>query len=525
MAGTGSLLVLLVLRALLAGAGQISLPWMLGEASHASLEPDSGGAVPDGAGLSLPGVATARRRAESALQKFARAVTTPLSVRRLSSSSLLYCVALEECAALFALVLLDAMHLDTRWLHANFGFSTVALLLLIVLALPLDACWMVCTAHGGGLGRGGGSALVRGRVAAVLALFLVWMYAFVRVPLPATVTPATRGVLGSVLARTATIGVTLIGALSGNAAAGAICDSYESHTMRRAPRETDVAAATASFRRACADLASRQATAEELQREVELEAPRTVWARLWSRSSREQQLASLQTEIAGLEAMASAMRDDLAQLEEQERHIRYAHTLPGRVMLLGGYLFSAYCAFRIVLSLLNLLVLGYRDTAPPDFVSLALVYAVRLLGIDLDVAAWAPQISLLFVGGLIFVRMRVVLNTVSALIRKVSTGVSTNLLVLFSAQVLCIYTLATLIQLRATLPLRGGGTGSEPPGAGAGAGAGGAAGARESVLARLPAFQVVFGALFDGTFLGAAVLTGAVRSFFWYRDAAYTALD
>ena len=90
---------------------------------------------------------------------------------------------------------------------------------------------------------------------------------------------------------------------------------------------------------------------------------------------------------------------------------------------------------------------------------------------------------------------------------------------LFSAQVLCIYTLATLIQLRATLPLRGGGTGSEPPGAG------GAAGARESVLARLPAFQVVFGALFDGTFLGAAVLTGAVRSFFWYRDAAYTALD
>ena len=452
MAGTGSLLVLLVLRALLAGAGQISLPWMLGEASHASLEPDSGGAVPDGAGLSLPGVATARRRAESALQKFARAVTTPLSVRRLSSSSLLYCVALEECAALFALVLLDAMHLDTRWLHANFGFSTVALLLLIVLALPLDACWMVCTAHGGGLGRGGGSALVRGRVAAVLALFLVWMYAFVRVPLPATVTPATRGVLGSVLARTATIGVTLIGALSGNAAAGAICDSYESHTMRRAPRETDVAAATASFRRACADLASRQATAEELQREVELEAPRSVWARLWSRSSREQQLASLQTEIAGLEAMASAMRDDLAQLEEQERHIRYAHTLPGRVMLLGGYLFSAYCAFRIVLSLLNLLVL-------------------------------------------------------------------------FSAQVLCIYTLATLIQLRATLPLRGGGTGSEPPGAGAGAGAGGAAGARESVLARLPAFQVVFGALFDGTFLGAAVLTGAVRSFFWYRDAAYTALD
>ena len=88
-----------------------------------------------------------------------------------------------------------------------------------------------------------------------------------------------------------------------------------------------------------------------------------------------------------------------------------------------------------------------------------------------------------------------------------------------------IYTLATLIQLRATLPLRGGGTGSEPPGAGAGAGAGGAAGARESVLARLPAFQVVFGALFDGTLLGAAVLTGAVRSFFWYRDAAYTALD
>lgn len=342
------------------------------------------------------------------------------------------------------------------------------------------------------------------RGVAVLLLFAAWVYVFVRVPLPSTVTPATSGLLGSVLARAAVIGITLIAALSGSAAAGAICDSYEHFARRGAKslRDHDIVSASNSFERACADLRSRMDAAEELRQDIAAEAPRTGLSRFWSRSAKDRQLASLQTEIVGLESMASVMRDDLDALRERDRRQRYARTAVGRVLLVGGHLFSAYCAFRIALSLLDLLILGYRDAAPTDFVSLALAYAVRLLGIDIDVAAWAPQISLLFVGGLILMRMRVVLNTLSAMIRSVSTGISTGLLLLFTAEVLCIYTLATLIQLRSTVPTHGNHYVA-------------------GLLARLPEFQVIFGALFDGIFLAAALATALFRSFLWYSDATY----
>lgn len=319
-------------------------------------------------------------------------------------------------------------------------------------------------------------------------------------PLPSTVVPSTAGVLGSVLARTGVIGITLIAVLSGSAAAGAICDSYELITIRqrRRWRECDVASAQASFDRACSDLHQSQATAAQLADELAQGAPRSAW-RFWSRSAKDRELAALQTEIIGLEAMATTMRSDLEMLQAHERRARYQRTALGKLVLVSGHVFSVYCVFRVAQCMLNLVFFGYRGTSP-DFVSTCLAHAMRMLGVDIDVALWAPRIGFLFVGALIVMRMRVLLGTLSALIRSVSTGISAQLLVLFTAQVLCIYTLAALIQLHASV--------------------GNARAHPSALLASLPEFQRVFGALFDGVFLLAALLTGAYRWFAWQADLA-----
>lgn len=156
----------------------------------------------------------------------------------------------------------------------------------------------------------------------------------------------------------------------------------------------------------------------------------------------------------------------------------------------------------------------------------------------MDVAAWSKQISLLFVGFLILGRLRVVLNYLARVslpshklcdsplltkkpiracrldplqfFRAASSGISTSFLILFLSEIMVIYLLATLIQLRASLPSSyGGGGGGEtdpstppptiPAPADGGNGNGSSApadGQPQPLLASLPDFNIVFGALF-----------------------------
>ena len=462
------LFVVAAVRSALGACAYMLLPLILGEAYSASLDL---GEAADG---ELPGVVTMAHRAtrlKDMVRNLARGLGASPALR---ASSLLFCVAFEESLVLFVLVILENVRAGEAWLILNWRVSMAVVLVLIVLAIPLYACVLIC--FGGATGTGIRS--MRGYAACLL--FFIWVQAYARVPLPATVTPAMRGMLGTVLARAAVIGVPLIGILSGSAAGGAICDSYES-MYRAPPGHSDIASVRRAFERAMSDMQARQAELAEVVRDADGgDPPRAV---------------ALRGEVFALDAVATAMRSDVDTLEEVERRVQYEKTAVGRVLLLGNHVFSVYCAFRIVVSVLSLVLLGYHSTAQPDLVSLALVYIVRLFGVDIDVGVWAPQISLLFVGVLILMRMRVLLRTLSSVIRRISAGVSTSFLVLATAEVLCIYSLATLIQLRTAVPDHG-----QPA----------------ALLGMLPEFQVVFGSLFDAAFLAAAALTCAMR---WVRTA------
>ncbi|WFD44820.1 hypothetical protein MPSI1_003491 [Malassezia psittaci] len=479
----GAWVVVLVVRAALGSCAVLVLPWLLGEVSYVSLEPqaswDAG---------TLPRVAHMRTRSESIAHTYVQAVR-----RQFNLSSVLFCVALEESATLLVLVLLQHSYGDAVWIHRNWNFSLALMLTLIVLGLPLAACFLLC--FSGGKKQKWNTS----RAVGTTVLFLAWCWAFLRVPLPHSVVVATSGTTGFILARAGMLGVIMIATLSGSAAAGAICDSYENLVIRRRKRwrESDRRSAQESFQRACLDLQTAQSTAAQIEDAIQQEAPRSSWIP-WSKSTKQRELQAIRTEIIGLEAMATTMRSDLDMIEEEERRARYQRTPLGRILLLGGHGFSAYCAFRLLQCVVNLVLLGYRAPSS-DFVSAALAHAVRFFGVELDVALWAPRIGFLLVGGLIVLRMRVLLSTLAALIRSVSAGISAQFLVLFTAEVVCIYTLAALIQLHANVGTTNSST--------------------NTLLATLPEFQRVFGALFDVVFLIVALLTNAYRWFQWQSDA------
>lgn len=172
----------------------------------------------------------------------------------------------------------------------------------------------------------------------------------------------------------------------------------------------------------------------------------------------------------------------------------------------------------VLQALLSLLILGYKDTAPPDFVSYSLAWLLHLFSIEVDIAAWTRQISLMLIGVLIIMRMRIVLQYLSSAFKLASTGASSSFLVLFLAEITVMYLLATLIQLRTSLPTVGAAPSfptdakvPEPSPIPASADAPIVQIDDQPLLSSLPSFQVVFGSLFDSAFLLAAAATGVVK--------------
>lgn len=131
----------------------------------------------------------------------------------------------------------------------------------------------------------GATALTR-RLAVSLVPFFLWIIAFIKVPLPATIASSpTTTLLESALARTAVVGVTLIAVLSGSGAMGAAVDSYEAIAAsrsgyRRDPTPNDVKNAEGSFRKACEDLARTKREIERVQSAVEPEQEGGLFAGL-----------------------------------------------------------------------------------------------------------------------------------------------------------------------------------------------------------------------------------------------------
>lgn len=483
----------------------------------------NGTALANSSADTSPFLAISANSSLPSLTQFKAALFAPVRVRHAnggldlaSVAALLFSLAFEESASLFVAVLLETAGFAAgqgTTLRRSWRFSLVAVLVLAIVLIPL-AVGLLFTYR-----TNSNTSLAR-RLAWLVLPMLPWLLVFFKVPLPAALLDerSNAGIFDGLMARTAVIGVTFIAILSGSAALQAAWEAAEqlSGKQQRPPTKTDIQLARESFQRTCTDLAARKADLDRVQHHSSGTAS-SGWSvsSLWGGDSRSREIKALKSEIFGLSAIAGAMRDDLDRMTSLQHKDELSATLLGKLWILVGWGWAAYCAFRIALSMLNLLVLGYRDTAPPDFISLSIAYVMRIFDVNLDVAAWTKQVSLLFVGFLIWGRIGSVLAFLGSAFRAAGSGVSSSFLVLFLAEIMTIYLLATLIQLRSSLPASvspptplvrdtstSDGTGVPP------------------LLATLPSFQVVFGSLFDSAFLLAAAITAAWKYLVYMQRSA-----
>ncbi|CAD6906604.1 unnamed protein product [Tilletia controversa] len=472
----------------------IALPLLHSQARQASLDPNppsgSGGSDAADSYELLPAPSTMLRPTSLSASLYISGRGGSVSSRRIQeATALFFSFAFEEAALLFVLVLLEAAQFDRALLRWNWGIDLTITIAFVSVLIQLNE-------------------FKRSHVLSSSLLFLAWAILFLKVPIPAALASEATSFSTASLVRICVIGTVIIGILSGSGAISAAIETYEAVAKKRkAATVADVRMAESSFQRTCSDLALRKSQLEQLQTSSASDAQQaSFFSRLTGSSQQQKDLKALSLEIIGLEALAKSMRDDLAIMRTSAQEAQFNKSLQGRFILLLTRIFGVYCAYRLVLSLLNLTLIGYAHTEkpPPDFISLGLTHLVKLFDVNLDVAIWTRQISLGLIGLLILMRIRLILGYLSTVFSAISASVSTSVLILLLAEIMCIYLLATLIQFRSTLPPSITGEGAKGPNA--------------PLLASLPSYQVGLSALFDGSFLLAGVATYVHRLFTFQND-------
>ncbi|KAI0944771.1 hypothetical protein AcW1_002401 [Taiwanofungus camphoratus] len=337
------------------------------------------------------------------------------------------------------------------------------------------------------------------------------------IPLPSAL--PSSNIIVTALSRLTVLGTIILGALSGFGAINTAWAFFPVFfTTQSYPTGDDVLAAERGLQRVQNDLAQRRVEIQKLQMVQEPNTDSRWFSRVIPNFGVDNPLSSAKQELHGLESLEYQMSRNLEGLKRRQAEAQFSKTFAGRVFNGGGRLFAIYCVYRIISSILNLLIPTSTHSVPSspderlnystgaDAISTGLACLFALLPIvevgKKDIAVISRQINLGLVGVIILSSIRLVLRGVARALRVTSRNIGASLMLLILAQLMGIYLLSTLVQLRTSFP--------PPP-------------TRPdmdvdvgivNLFSTLPEYQL-FGSLFDGSFLLAAGLSVAVR---WFGD-------
>ncbi|KAH9929419.1 Abscisic acid G-protein coupled receptor-domain-containing protein [Fomitopsis serialis] len=425
----------------------------------------------------------------------------------------LFALCFSESCTLFLLLMCQAFDvLDPRARLLNWNISLSLLLAAILVLIPLSYSLVVSdSVTGAGL-----RSRQRPSVFRILLNFIpvgLFLFLLAMIPLPSAL--PTSGIIVTTLSQLTVLGTIILGLLSGFGAINTawiyfprIYGKQSSH-----PSDEDIRMAEQGLQRVQSDLALRRQDVQKLQAAQQQASPDTGWfSRMATNFRGDSQLSSTLQELSGLESLEYEMSRNLETLKERQADAKFSRTIGGMIFNWGGRLFAVYCIFRILNSLVNLVIPAPQATSPAqssrsvDMLSIGLAKLLSLLPsvhIEEDgVADISRQISLGLVGVIILSSIRLVLRGVARALRVTSRNLGASLMLLILAQLMGIYLLSTLVQLRTSFPpppLRPDVT----PDVGL-----------VNLFSTLPEYQL-FGSLFDGSFLVAAAGGAVVR---WFGD-------
>ncbi|KAJ7220770.1 G protein-coupled receptor 89 [Mycena pura] len=429
-------------------------------------------------------------------------------------SSNIFAGCFSESCMLFILLLLQGSNIfSSRTRLLNWHFSMFLLLTCILVLIPfLFSLLLTLGADSGLFSPHLRSTLPR--IIFSIASIALYLFALSFIPLPATVTAsASLTLMTATLTRLVVLGTIILGLLAGFGAISSIWNhlpfrNQDAH--RPTPTEQDVAGAEYALSSVREDLQQRR---EETVRRTASQRTAGTWLSGVMTTFRGDEDAQ---ELRGLETLEYEMRRRLDALRRRHAASKYASTVRGRFVTLGGWLFAAYCYGRVIatgvtLFLRQLLALdpaeaaamtNYPDAATGAFATL-LGWMPPAADVDLDaVARVMRHLSLVLVGAIIASSIRLVLRGVARALRVTSRNLGAALMLLMLAQLMVslpiIYLLATIVQLRASFP--------PPPAEDLSADEP----APVNLFSTIPEFHN-FGRLFDTAFFGSAIVSLAVR--------------
>ncbi|CED83743.1 Predicted G-protein coupled receptor [Phaffia rhodozyma] len=453
------------------------------------------------------------------------------------------CCFSESCMLLCLVFMQSVGFLHPRSRKINWNISINFLLVLLLLAIPFFQSMLLTRYRRSAntSSRPTKRGLSRRYILAMVP-FSGCLFLFACIPVPAGMKEQGTGLFNFAIMRASVLGVLILGGLSGFGSITTALSFLENMSRGhwQAISSEDLLNAERSLYHVRRDLSIKK---EELRRTGANQVdPGWLRRTLKTIAGGSDERSSLNKEIAGLEMMEIQISKNLGAMKIRKSTMEFSSTLYGRVWNSIGYLFAAYCVCRIIMAIVNLFILPQIFLSDPslslssplanstrsasilpstmgtmphnssstllssssssassnlhqnhtsDWISYLIALALSHLPFEVDVPLWSRQISLGLVGVIILSSIQYVMRSISRALKLGSASVGGVVLLLGLAQLMTLYLLSLLIQLRTSLPPPD----EDDPDP-----------ENSLLVSSLPPF-VAFNSLFDLTYLISALLT------------------
>ncbi|KAF9107810.1 Golgi pH regulator B [Mortierella sp. AM989] len=161
-------------------------------------------------------------------------------------------------------------------------------------------------------------------------------------------------------------------------------------------------------------------------------------------------LKDLKQEVAALERISRQLFMDIDDLYAEISRLEYAKTWQGKYSNLMGYIFSVYCIYRLAMAFINTI---FSRSGSTDPITAIISKVVSYTNMSIDVRFWSQQLSFFFVGLMIVLSIRGLLQELSKFFKAVSRHISSSNIILFLAHIMGLYFLSSVLTMRQNLPL------------------------------------------------------------------------
>lgn len=160
-------------------------------------------------------------------------------------------------------------------------------------------------------------------------------------------------------------------------------------------------------------------------------------------------IAHHKNHIKALELFQRELFQELNDVKIEQARNAQSKTTKGRMFDMLGYVLSAYCVYKIIMSSANIIL----DRRPQDDpISIGLRLLTQRLSFDIDANFWAQTISLVLVGIMIAASIRGLLHRMMSWFYMYSSSYTSDIIVLLLATIMGMYFLSSVLLIRMNLP-------------------------------------------------------------------------